>query len=101
MPFYDSANYFVWEPQRSYVVAIFFALLPFVGALVTRDKRTLFHWSAPTAALAWLLFGINEYYCKKNDWNIRIDLLISWPVMVIGTIACLFFWVRMLLKGKQ
>lgn len=101
MSLYDAADYFVGDPQKSCVIAVFFALLPLVGAAIARNKKSLLHWAAPLAAVAWFLFGLNEYYAKKHGWNIRVDLLLSWPLMAIGTIACLFFWLKMILKDRK
>ena len=99
MSFYDTANVFVCEPQRCYAVALFFILLPLVGAAIIRSRRALLHWPAPAAAVAWFLFGLNEYFCRRDHSNIRIDLLLTWPLLVLGTVACLAIWVRMVVRN--
>jgi hypothetical protein len=75
------------HPEHDYVVAALFAIL-FVASLVrsgTFQPRR--HLVMLFAVVAWLLFGLNEVQAQANGWNIRADLLFSWPIVLAVSIA--------------
>ena len=100
MSFYDAADFFVGQPLRSYGVALVMVLLLIAGAAITRQRKALFHGPTLGVAVAWVIYGVNEYYARESGSNIRVDLLVFWPAIVIGTITGLIFWVKMILKCK-
>jgi hypothetical protein len=46
------------------------------------------------AAAIWLVFGLLERSAQAQKANIRVDLLLTLPILVIGTIWTLVHWIR-------
>lgn len=44
------------------------------------------------AASAWALFGLLEYKGYRERANIRVDLLFTWPALLLVTAACCGAW---------
>ena len=70
---------FVWHPERIAIVAGIF----FVAFIVT--QRHFRAWPFLVAAIAWAVLVPWEYYCKVQEANIRVDLLLIWPLLLIIT----------------
>ncbi len=78
---------FIWAPWRC--VAVAGALSVFASVVTHRrgiglESPGIVTWAA---VLAWLLFGVNEYYARKNGWDIRIDLLLGAPLLYLVTLT--------------
>jgi len=52
-------------------------------------------WPQIIAFVLWLLFGAHEIYVHSIKTDIRVDLLITWPVMLFVS----FYAMNMFLKG--
>ena len=93
--FYDVANFFVWHPERAWVIAaIFFAL--FVVSFLTsryaaRERRGWQSGPLLVPAIGWAVFGLLELSCKIEKANIRIDLFVTWPT-IVGLTAVFSIW---------
>ena len=73
---------FVAHPERIVVVAgVLF--LSFFALLVLRRFRS---WPLLIPACGWGLFAIWEAYCEAQGYNIRVDLLLVYPVLVVITL---------------
>ena len=92
------ANYFNWHPWRAFGVSlIFWGLL--LHSLILRGwrphARTL---PLLVAAAAWVLFGLLEYEAYRERANIRVDLLFTWPALLLVTAACCVVWLYSLFR---
>jgi hypothetical protein len=92
---YDTANFFVWHPERAWsIAAIFFVLfvLSFIASRCLKSSgwRIPF-WPLLIPAIGWAIFGLLELSCKIERANIRIDLFITWPV-ILGITAIFSVW---------
>lgn len=76
----------VLHPERAFMVAAMFAIL-FVVSLVRTGTFKPRHLVMLLAVLAWVLFGLNEVQAQAKGWNIRVDLLVSCPVVLAVSIA--------------
>lgn len=76
----------VLHPERAFMVAALFAIL-FVVSLLRTGTFKPRHLVMLFAVLAWVLFGLNEVQAQANGWNIRVDLLVSCPVVLAVSIA--------------
>lgn len=47
----------------------------------------------------WSSFGVLEYYAKQGGWNIRVDLLVFAPIIILTTIIALFTITRGVIKS--
>jgi hypothetical protein len=88
---YASARPFVWHPARALMVGLALTLLAF--AFRARGGRTLL-----IAAAGWVGFAILEFMAWRERADIRVDLLVTWPLLCILTLGCLLAWVPRLLK---
>jgi hypothetical protein len=75
------ADVFVWHPDRALAVA---ALLTFWFLILVRSRRTRSaSWPLMLTAFAWALFAYGEYVARQNRSNIRVDLLVTWPGLLV------------------
>lgn len=75
------------HPEYAYVVASLFAVLFVASLLRAGTFQPRRHLVILFAVVAWMLFGLNEVRAQANGWNIRVDLLISWPIVLAVSIA--------------
>ena len=73
---------FVWHPERIVIVSgVFF--LGFIGICLLNRKHVQFqHWLLLVCAIIWGVFAIWEANCKAMEYNIRVDLLLIYPVLM-------------------
>jgi hypothetical protein len=83
---YAAAQPFVGHAERAFVVAGGWVLLALIAR---RGARPLL-----IAAGAWTVFGLLEAEATREHADIRVDLLITWPVLLLCTIACVAWWLR-------
>jgi hypothetical protein len=75
---------FVWHPERSLLVAAAFV----AGYMFARKQYPrAVRWPLLLPAVTWAAFTIWEWHCLNNQANIRIDLLLIYPVLVLATLA--------------
>ncbi len=85
------ATLFVGKPQNILAVAVVFLAgylaLRFVAPGIARHPRQLL-----IASIAWGLYAAWEWLVqiKTPEANIRVDLLVIWPVMAILSVLALF-----------
>jgi hypothetical protein len=77
---------FIWHPERiAFLAGIFLA--SFVGLLIVcktprrYNPRTLL---LPTAV--WAAYAPWEAYCMAGKYDIRVDLLIIYPILLAATV---------------
>jgi hypothetical protein len=85
------ASLFVGKPQSILAVALVFLVgylaLRFTALGITRHPRRLL-----IASIAWGLYAAWEWlvHIKTPEANIRVDLLVMWPVLAILSAWALF-----------
>jgi hypothetical protein len=85
--FFAPLQIFNGRPDRIAVVGI--AILVFVAWLYYVRRQVA--WPAVPTAQLWFVFAVWEAYAKAAKWNIRVDLIIVWPVLLAATI-CGIVW---------
>lgn len=70
-----------------------------VGALFAAVWATTRVPGSATAAVAWLLYAIYEYFMYarvlcSGDCNIRVDLLVLWPALLVVGLTVLIRLLR-------
>ena len=78
---------FVGHPERAFLLAIGFALLWAAALSCSRGSKLWIHVAMIPAMLGWVLFGLNEYRAIAGGWNIRVDMIFSWPPLCVLSIA--------------
>ena len=73
---------FVWHPERIAIVSgVFF--LGFLGVYLLNRKHIQFqHWLLLICAIIWGLFAMWEAHCEIMKYDIRVDLLLIYPVLM-------------------
>jgi hypothetical protein len=79
---YDLLQPFVAQPERILTVSV--VLLIAIGCCYFVKRRV--PWPLVAAAVGWLLFSPWEYYCTVHKYNIRVDLLLIAPLLIVITI---------------
>ena len=79
---------FIWHPERAFIVAIVFSIL-----WIFIRKKVWSFGSVPLllAAISWGLFAAWETYVYSIKANIRIDLFIIYPWLLIITLYPIVF----------
>lgn len=77
----------ILHPDRAYLVAALFAILFVASLLRSRTFKLRRHLAMLLAVLAWVLFGLNEQQAQAHGWNIRIDLFVTWPIVLAVSLA--------------
>jgi hypothetical protein len=93
---YHAANVFVSHPERAWVIAAVFFAFFFVSRTLTRQRRSIRSWILLVPAVSWTIFGLLELLWK--EYNIRIDLLVTWPAILGITTICCVWWSLSLLR---
>jgi hypothetical protein len=88
---YGLAQPFVWHPGRALLVAVAFALVAL--GLRSGGRRPLL-----VAAAAWALFALLELIAWRERADIRVDLLVTWPLLCLITAGCVLAWARRRVK---
>jgi len=86
----------VWHPERIAGIA---GSLFVLGIGVTCLRRRV-AWPLVVVSLVWFLFSGWEWYCKTHDYNIRVDLMLIWPVLLPLTAWGLIAGVMGSTRGK-
>jgi hypothetical protein len=90
-------QWLVWHPERIAVVA---GSLLLVGVGVTIARRRV-AWPLVVVSLAWFVFSGWEWYCRVREYNIRVDLMLVWPVLLPLTAWGLIAGVMRSKRGLQ
>lgn len=89
-------NVFIPHPWLALVPGAFF-----VGLYRLSRRRV-----AAAAAVAWLLYAPYEYgmhrrWLCSGECNIRIDLLLAYPVLILLSLAATVFAARSILRHRE
>jgi hypothetical protein len=95
--FFAPLQPFVWHPERIAAVAVGLAIVAAVTFLVRRRVA----WSTAIAAIMWALFAVWEWQCKTERADIRVDLLLIYPVLLVFTVGGVIDAFLAILGGKH
>ncbi len=82
-------DFFVWRPDRIAAVAGAFLSLAVAVAVLARFDRRFRSWPLLAAAALWALYAPYESWAHRKGWNIRVDLLLFYPILLAVSIAAL------------
>ena len=99
--FYGPVQPFIFHPERAYFMAKGFAILLGVAIRRSGKVKPRIHVFMMSAALLWVLFGLNEHQAIEKGWNIRVDILLFWPVLLVVSIASACFGIRGIVARKS
>ena len=79
-------DFFIGHPSRVLFVAVFFVLVALLSG-----KRADGIWGKATlpcygAALVWMAYALWEYLVSREGADIRVDLLIIYPILIIVSV---------------
>ena len=89
--FFKAMSVFVWNPWLAAGIGL---LIGAIAYLTTKNytENTIMVRSLYIPALLWLIYAAWEYYARIQGANIRIDLLVIYPLLVTVTIAGFVLW---------
>ena len=98
--FFKAMSVFVWEPWLAVVVGI---LIGAIAYLTTKGstKKTKMMRSLYLPAVLWLIYAAWEFYAKMQGANIRIDLLVIYPLLVTVTTIGFILWFIGMRRSKK
>lgn len=99
--FFAPIQPFVWNPGRAYFMAASFAVLLAVSLLAGGGFKARVRGMILTACILWGLFGFNEHQARAKGWDIRVDLLLFWPILSVVSVASAWRGVRGMLTGEK
>ena len=88
--FYAPIQPFVLHPERAWLVAALFAILFAASLARSGTFKPLRHLVILLAVMSWVLFGLIEVMAQARGWDIRVDILVSWPVVLAASIAAVW-----------
>ena len=94
-------DFFVWHPGRVAVVAAAFGLAAAMLALLGRSSPRVRGWPMFAAAALWGLYALWEGLALEKRWNIRVDLFLIYPVLLVVSVAAPFLSFRWRQPGKS
>jgi hypothetical protein len=91
---------FVWNPWLAVVVGV---LIGAITYLSTKEftKNTIITRSLYLPAVLWLIYAAWEFYARIQGANIRIDLLVIYPLLVTVTTIGFVLWFIGMRRGKN
>jgi hypothetical protein len=79
-------EWFFWKPERAFAVSCAF----FFGYLLVRlfNRKSSFarSWPLLIPAITWGFYAIWECYCTVQKYNIRVDLLLIYPILIVVSV---------------
>ena len=79
-------EWFFWKSERIFAVSCVFFLGYFVIRLFGRKLPSVRSRPLLIPAIAWALFAVWELFCSAQQYNIRVDLLFIYPVLIVVSI---------------
>lgn len=98
--FFKAMSIFVWNPWLAVIVGV---LIGAIAYLTTKEftKKTKMMRSLYLPAILWLIYAAWEFYARIQGANIRIDLLVIYPILVTVTIIGFVLWFIGMRRGKK
>lgn len=98
--FFKAMSVFVWKPWLAAVIGL---LIGAIACLTTKKftKKTKMMKSLYLPAVLWLIYAAWEFYAKMQGANIRIDLLVIYPLLVTVTTIGFALWFLGIRRGKK
>lgn len=91
---------FHFHPERALLVAGLFALFSIAALLRYRGSMLHFHLIMLLPVIGWVLFAWMEQVANANGWNIRVDLFVSVPLLLVATAAGVWAGFRIALSDQ-
>ena len=98
--FFNIMSIFVWNPLLALGVGVGLGILALFG-FQTRPDRKIANGSLLLPAVAWMLYSVWEYDCKRTGANIRIDLFVIYPFLAMITLLGVGIWLVGLVQPKN
>lgn len=79
-------EWFVWKPERIFMVSLVFFLGYLTIYLFSRKRPAVRSYPLLISFVTWITYGVWELFCSVQQYNIRVDLLFIYPVLIIVSI---------------
>ena len=68
--------------------AVGFLLLAYlIVFLLKRKFESVLSWPLLVVAMAWMLFAMWEIFCMEQGYNIRVDALFIYPILILVSLV--------------
>jgi len=92
---------FVGHPENGLLMAMSFAILLVVSILRSKEIMTLTHLLLLASAGLWVGYVWWEFHAQQQGWNIRVDILCIWPVLLLISMAAAWRGIRSVAFSKH
>ncbi|HEX4142182.1 MAG TPA: hypothetical protein VHY91_01420 [Pirellulales bacterium] len=92
-------DFLVWQPGHIWAVAALFGLLLLAASAAKRRFPQVRNGPFLVAFLAWLAYGFCEYKARADRANIRVDLMLIWPILISLTVIALILSAQSVLRA--
>lgn len=79
-------GWFVRNPERILAISCVFFLGYFIISSFSRKLSSVRSWPLLIPAITWGLYAIWEWFCVIKKGNIRIDLFLIYPILIVASI---------------
>ena len=77
-------DFFVWHPERAgFIALVFLTAALLIVILQWRMKGRIHSWPCLAASISWALYAAWEWYATIKRWNIRVDLFMLFPALLV------------------
>lgn len=97
---YDLGQPFVWHAWRAFGVAFAFLVVYGFARLVRPHRPRSSPKPILVATIAWTVFALMEAEATRERANIRVDLLVTWPLLCVVSLGAVALWLRGLLRPR-
>jgi hypothetical protein len=74
---------FATKPELLFAGALVFLLEYLIVFLLGRKFKSVLSWPLLLVAIAWMLVAMWEVYCAEQGYNIRVDVLFIYPILIL------------------
>jgi hypothetical protein len=92
-------GWFVRNPERAFAVSCGFFLGYLVVRLFSLKSSSVRSWPLLAAAITWVLYALLEWVCTIKKDNIRVDLFLIYPVLLVVSILGLSMSISSLISS--
>lgn len=98
---YIPGSPFLEHPERALLIAGGFGLLLAVSVLRAGLLRRTTQVGVVVATCVWILFGSAEQQMQGHGYNIRVDYLFTWPVVLATSVIAIALVLRDLTASQS
>jgi hypothetical protein len=86
-------------PERAIAASLFFVGVIGISRYFGLGKKDIRVLYIPT--IAWLIFAFMEWKANREGAYIRLDLVLTWPLIWLATFVSVGYWFRLVWRSVK